>query len=161
MNSNDLLLVFFLLGMYNRVEMHVGAGAKKNRERLKALSFYQRKLLVHAMKFPNVKRIVYSTCSLNSCENEDVIAAALEWGDGYSYLNKNVNPDDESSITTFEAATGDTAHLNFRVKQALPEWPHRLQNSNYEWSEFCVKADFENDFTDGFFVAVLERVKSK
>lgn len=144
----------YISGMVNRVEMQHGAGAKKNRERLKALAFYQRKLLVHAMKFPNVKRIVYSTCSINSSENEDVVDAALRWGSGFGDTCPPLSHDEVSTVQ-------DTSHFNFRVKQALSDWPHRIQNNNYEWSELCVKADFENDFTDGFFVAVLERVKSK
>jgi putative methyltransferase len=142
--------------MYNRVEIQHGAGAKKNKERLKGLAFYQRKLLVHAMKFPGVKRIVYSTCSINSSENEDVIAAALEWGDGYS-KNANSEMPEESATQPPQ----DLSYLNFKVKEALPSWSHRIQNFNYEWSELCVKADLENDLTDGFFVVVLEKVKTK
>lgn len=140
--------------MYNRVEMQHGPGAKRNKDRLKGLAFYQRKLLVHAMKFPKVKRIVYSTCSINSSENEDVVAAALEWGDGYAIANPEGQ---EAAQDTIQ----DTSHFNFRVKEALSGWTHRVENSNYEWSSFCVKSNFETNFTDGFFVCCLERVKNK
>jgi putative methyltransferase len=144
-------------GMYSRVEVHYGPNSNNTRDRLKALAFYQRKLLVHAMKFPNVKRIVYSTCSINSEENEDVIAAALEWGDGYSTTHGDDQIDDAAETRD----SVDSSHSKFRVKRALPSWSHRSENPNYEWSELCVKCDYDNDLTDGFFVAVLEKVKER
>ena len=116
-------------GMYGRFDVPYHKGTEQ--DRLASLSYYQKKVLCHAMKFPNVKRIVYSTCSVNSEENEDVIQGSLEFADN---------------------------HRRFRLKKALPNWKHRVQNPKYEWSELCVKCDFENDKTDGFFIAVLERV---
>jgi putative methyltransferase len=89
---------------------------------------------MHAMKFPGVKRIVYSTCSVYSVENEDVVSAAF-------------NDSEQQG--------------SFRIKEALPNWPHRLSNPKYAWSDMCVVADYENDQTDGFFVAVLEKIKVK
>ncbi|CAG7822388.1 unnamed protein product [Allacma fusca] len=90
-------------GMYGRFDVPYQDGSKQ--DRLHSLSFYQQKVLCHAMKFPNVKRIVYSTCSINSEENEDVVSAALSF------------------------------------------------------AEMCVKCDFDNDRTDGFFIAVIERIR--
>lgn len=46
-------------------------------------------------KVPNLKRLVYSTCSINKEENEDVVAEAL-----------SKNP-------------------NFSLVPALPSWPRR------------------------------------
>ena len=45
--------------------------------RLKALSAFQLKLLLHAFHFPNVRRITYSTCSIYAEENEHVVTKAL------------------------------------------------------------------------------------
>lgn len=41
-------------------------------ERLSKLSWLQTKLLKHALSFPKVKRVVYSTCSISVEENEQV-----------------------------------------------------------------------------------------
>jgi putative methyltransferase len=136
-------------GMTGRVETDLqlfqsNESSTQQDERLQTLSYFQTKLLCHAMKFPNVKRIVYSTCSLYSQENEDVVAAALEY-------NNNSSQDDS-----------DRSHRRiFRVKEALPDWPHRLENQNYDWASKCITSSLQEDGTDGFFVAVLERVKSK
>lgn len=46
-------------------------------QRIGKLSAFQEMALEKAMKFPNVKRIVYSTCSTNEQENEIVIANVL------------------------------------------------------------------------------------
>ena len=123
------MIIVSFTGMYGRFD--VPSVKESTADRLYHLSYYQQKTLCHAMKFPNVKRIVYSTCSLNSEENEDVINGSLEFADN---------------------------HTRFRLKKALPGWKHRASNLKYDWAELCVKCDYETDKTDGFFIAVLERV---
>lgn len=49
----------------------------QNSARLKALSTFQLKLLLHAFQFPKAQKIVYSTCSLYAQENEHVVIRAL------------------------------------------------------------------------------------
>ncbi|KAF1998418.1 S-adenosyl-L-methionine-dependent methyltransferase [Amniculicola lignicola CBS 123094] len=46
-------------------------------ERLQALSTFQRRILEHAMRFPNARKITYSTCSIYFEENESVVFNAL------------------------------------------------------------------------------------
>ncbi|KAF4547535.1 16S rRNA methyltransferase RsmB/F-like protein 3 [Elsinoe fawcettii] len=49
----------------------------KLKERLRALSAFQLKLLLHAFRFPGATRITYSTCSVHVEENEGVVIKAL------------------------------------------------------------------------------------
>ncbi|KAG4301297.1 hypothetical protein PCANB_002415 [Pneumocystis canis] len=45
--------------------------------RLRRLSFFQLRLIQHAMSFPSVQYITYSTCSIHTAENEGVIIRVL------------------------------------------------------------------------------------
>ncbi|KAM6981923.1 28S rRNA (cytosine-C(5))-methyltransferase [Tautogolabrus adspersus] len=51
---------------------------EKNQARLTSLASFQLRCLNHALKFPRLKRLVYSTCSIHSQENEEVITACLQ-----------------------------------------------------------------------------------
>ncbi|CAN1120829.1 25S rRNA (cytosine-C(5))-methyltransferase NSUN5 [Linum perenne] len=46
-------------------------------ERLNKLAAFQRRALTHALSFPGVEKVIYSTCSVNQTENEDVVSAVL------------------------------------------------------------------------------------
>ena len=50
---------------------------KKDEKRIQSLSNFQLVALKHSMQFPNVDRIVYSTCSVHDEENEMVVSKAL------------------------------------------------------------------------------------
>ena len=41
------------------------------------LSAFQVSVVLHALSFPSVNRVVYSTCSVNQQENEDVVFRIL------------------------------------------------------------------------------------
>ena len=45
--------------------------------RLASLAEFQRGMVLHAMSFPNARKITYSTCSVHAEENEDVVMAVL------------------------------------------------------------------------------------
>ncbi|XP_019326838.1 PREDICTED: probable 28S rRNA (cytosine-C(5))-methyltransferase, partial [Aptenodytes forsteri] len=62
-------------GMVNRVPREEAAPSAA---RLQALAGFQRKVLSHALSFPALRRLVYSTCSLHREENEDVVRAVLQ-----------------------------------------------------------------------------------
>ncbi|KAF2997965.1 hypothetical protein E8E13_006258 [Curvularia kusanoi] len=53
------------------------SSADKLAERLTALSTFQLHILTHAMRFPAVRKITYSTCSIHFEENEGVVFQAL------------------------------------------------------------------------------------
>ncbi|XP_024915430.1 28S rRNA (cytosine-C(5))-methyltransferase isoform X3 [Cynoglossus semilaevis] len=67
----------------------------EDQARLVSLASFQLRCLNHALRFPRLKRLVYSTCSIHSQENEDVVTACLQ------------------------------QNLNFRLVHLLPQWPER------------------------------------
>ncbi|XP_017343993.1 probable 28S rRNA (cytosine-C(5))-methyltransferase [Ictalurus punctatus] len=75
--------------------LHDGGSEEQDPERLKALAAFQLRCLNHALKFPKLQNLVYSTCSIHTQENEEVMSVCLE-----------KNPD-------------------FRLIHLLPEWPER------------------------------------
>ncbi|XP_070788230.1 28S rRNA (cytosine-C(5))-methyltransferase isoform X1 [Pituophis catenifer annectens] len=95
--------------------------------RLQALAGFQRKMLAHALQFPALQRLVYSTCSVHKEENEDVVQDVLE---------------QEGSA--------------FRLVEVLPSWTPRGLPVFPEAKCF-LRASPEETLTNGFFVAVLER----
>ena len=95
--------------------------------RLASLAEFQEAVITHAMTFPKVKRIVYSTCSVHFEENEEVVANILRKQDGW------------------------------KLDMALPQWPRRgivreggLSETE---AEMVVRTDPNHDETNGFFVA--------
>lgn len=53
------------------------AQKSRNVARLRSLSGFQLLILKHALSFPNVQRVVYSTCSVHQEEDEEVVREAL------------------------------------------------------------------------------------
>ncbi|CAL9045936.1 unnamed protein product [Musa banksii] len=96
-----------------------------NSERVKKLAAFQRKALLHALSFPAVERVVYSTCSVHQTENEDVIKSVLP------------------------LATS----LNFELATPFPQWPHRGLPV-FEGAEHLLRTDPAED-TEGFFIALF------
>ncbi|XP_069549928.1 28S rRNA (cytosine-C(5))-methyltransferase [Brachyistius frenatus] len=74
---------------------NTSADQEKEQARLASLASFQLRCLNHGLKFPRLKRLVYSTCSIHSQENEEVVAACLQQNPG------------------------------FRLVPLLPQWPER------------------------------------
>ncbi|VDN95160.1 unnamed protein product [Brugia pahangi] len=125
-------------GIVKRMDQLIDEEERVNTNRLRSLSNLQAMLLKHAMGLPNLKRIVYSTCSIHEEENEQVIEEVA------NHFNLILN--DESLRTHFE------------LIKAMPEWPHRGR-ANYSFGDKCLRALPEIDLTNGFFVAVFKRRK--
>lgn len=96
--------------------------------RLRSLSSFQAIILKHAMSFPKAKRVVYSTCSIHSEENERVVLEAMEeYSDVYS------------------------------LKHILPTFGCRGDEKIFPEAVNCVSIKPEDHLTNGFFVACFER----
>jgi 25S rRNA (cytosine2278-C5)-methyltransferase len=116
-------------------EADAGNGRRVDDDRVSRLAAFQTKALRHALRFPAVQRVAYSTCSVHVAENEGVVAAALE----------------------------DARALGMELVPALRDWPRRgvVGALNEKEAAAVVRVDPVEDGTDGFFVAVFERVKKK
>ena len=106
--------------------------------RLQKLSAFQKHILSHALRFPKVQKVVYSTCSVHQEENEDVVMAAL--------AQKDI----------------DTKWRIASREEALPSWPLRGRDASgsssatQEQLDGIIRCD-RSMGTHGFFVAVLVR----
>ncbi|XP_050364449.1 25S rRNA (cytosine-C(5))-methyltransferase NSUN5 [Argentina anserina] len=96
-------------------------------ERLNKLAAFQKKALVHALSFPEVERIVYSTCSVNQIENEDVVNSVLPLAESYG----------------------------FELETAFPKW-HRRGLPVFKGAERLLRTDPVQD-KEGFFIALFVR----
>lgn len=134
----------FVLGISER--MNMSKNYKPDYKRLKKLCGFQFKLLLHALtKFPKVQRVVYSTCSIEPEENEKVIEDVIK------RLNQFYSESTEKE--------GKNFYTKFRLAEPLKEtWPHRGSN-DFQHGKYSVVADLKSDLTNGFFIAVFERIK--
>lgn len=105
--------------------------------RLKPLSGFQRHILAHALRFPNARKVVYSTCSVHSEENEHVVFDVL---DKPEFSDWKVQPRSET----------------------IPDWPIRGTDADGQWEgreeslDGMIRCERRMG-THGFFVAVVVR----
>ena len=117
-------------GMLNRFESEV---RNKDSGRLYKLAGLQHKLLTHALtSFPNVKRIVYSTCSVYPEENEEVVLSVLKKVGDFKLIHAGELLDNKWN--------------NFGSEKVYPGLGDKV-----------IYARTAEDLSNGFFVCVLER----
>ncbi|XP_051137292.1 25S rRNA (cytosine-C(5))-methyltransferase NSUN5 isoform X2 [Andrographis paniculata] len=104
-----------------------GSSGHVETKRLQKLAGFQKKVLEHALSFPAVERIVYSTCSIHQIENEDVVKSVLHLALSHG----------------------------FQLATALPPWPRRGLPA-FDGSEHLLRTDLTVD-KEGFFIALFVR----
>ncbi|XP_041054354.1 probable 28S rRNA (cytosine-C(5))-methyltransferase [Carcharodon carcharias] len=114
-------------GIVNRLNQLTDDEESSSTQRLQALASFQGKALNHALSFPSVERVIYSTCSIHCEENEDVVEEILQ------------------------------QHGNrIRLVNLMPSWPYRGLDTFPE-GPCCIRAGPKDTLTNGFFVAVFEK----
>ncbi|KAG9017152.1 hypothetical protein FRB90_001576 [Tulasnella sp. 427] len=108
------------------------ASISQKQDRLQKLSTFQRQIIQHAMEFPAVVKLVYSTCSIHPEENEHVVRDVLAASDGQ-----------------FDLAP---------KSETLPAWSRRGLDDELPGSgaQSLIRCSPE-DGTNGFFVACFQR----
>ncbi|KAH0585057.1 hypothetical protein H2248_008323 [Termitomyces sp. 'cryptogamus'] len=109
-------------------------------DRLKRLASFQVMMVKHAMRFPGVQKIVYSTCSIHATENEHVVLESLR--------------SEEAKVGPFALASPN---------EVLPQWPRRGLSKEMEppnSAASVVRCSPGEDATNGFFVSCFIRART-
>jgi putative methyltransferase len=119
--------------------------------RLKALSSFQLHLLTHAMRFPNARKITYSTCSVYFEENEGVVFSALASSIAKERGWRTLPRDDQ--IDGMRTWNKRGVWEEGKLEGDVPEGKRKA-----EVLESCIRCEKgTNEGTMGFFVAAFAR----
>ncbi|CDS36621.1 methyltransferase nsun5 [Echinococcus multilocularis] len=134
-------------------------GQEDEVERVKRLANLQAKILRHALSFPSVEVVVYSTCSIYQQENEAVVRELLESGAAADF---ELVPIWNKSKDNGTKGMGEKAVPNLFTP--LAPWKSRgfVEDDNKDAAKMmarCLRSSAVNDLTIGFFVACFKRRK--
>ena len=104
--------------------------------RLRNLATFQTSLLKHALSFPSVERVVYSTCSYHTEEDEQVVKEVLNETEGWRVLRREEQP------------------------EGLRNWPRRGLSEECDSEDIaqgCIRCEKGTDGTIGFFAVGFVR----
>ena len=115
------------------------------KKRIQTLANFQTVALKHAMSFPQVEHIVYSTCSVHDEENEMVVSKAL------TEMNNS------TAMTRREDSKWELA-----APKCLQHWPRRgkerIGGLSKSQADCLIRCDgLDGDETNGFFVSYFKR----
>lgn len=106
----------------------------RNLNRLEKLAGFQITILKHALNhFPDAKRVVYSTCSIYTQENEEIVAEVLK------------------SCRKFKLVSAQNYLDGPWCSFGSPKYG--------QIGKFCLYSRPEKDLSNGFFVAVFEKLE--
>lgn len=133
-------------------------------EKVKQLAQDQLALVIHALTaFPNCKRVVYSTCSINQEENENVVLAAfaafLKHHEGLG--KKKQRRQGKWRVTCIMPEGMWKTRGRFVEGEMSEEQKASLPFSKEERDQIascCIRCDPFADKTSGFFVARFDRI---
>nr|CDS24047.1 methyltransferase nsun5 [Echinococcus granulosus] len=136
-------------------------GQEDKVERVERLANLQAKILRHALSFPSVEVVVYSTCSVYQQENEAVVRELLESGAAADF---ELVPIWNKSKDKGTKGMGEKALAVPNLFTPLAPWKSRgfVEDDNKDAAKMmarCLRSSAENDLTIGFFVACFKRRK--
>lgn len=134
MDKNETIFNFYwsilfcpFSGIVSRLNKFTDDDDSAATDRLDSLSRFQAAILEHALRFPNVKKVVYSTCSIHVQENEEVVENVFQ-----------------------------KVQEEFDFSNIMPDWSERGE-AGYEHAQYFMRMAPESSLTNGFFVACFVR----
>ena len=116
---------------------------EKDPERLQELADNQEELVLHAMRFPAVEAVCYSTCSIHEKENEEVVRRILNKQSAFGL----------DAALPFWPRRG---HLLVEAGHAAADEPYDAEQARVI-AKSVVRCSYPDDQTIGFFLARFVR----